>query len=229
MSLSGRLGATGPSRMTPERSKEAARAPLGATNVLQSGTRVCRRAAMALESAARDHLETASALKSAAQACSRAAKPRKSMAQACITARKTARSSFVAALRSNVQLGISVLFAFAFVVFFVSVVDVACVSLVLGFSVVSVLMCVVGVRVCFVVSFRCRVYFCLRFSVMSVEATFQKYCSKVPHEIAARNYSSKSQVYVALGSVTPHSALPCYVHGYARVRTSIYIYIYIYI
>ena len=94
------------SRMTPERSKEAARAPLGATNVLQSSTRVCRRAAMALESTARDHLETTSALKSAAQNCSRAAKPRKSMAQACITARKTARSSFVAALRSNVHLDI---------------------------------------------------------------------------------------------------------------------------
>ena len=89
--------------MTPGPSKEAARAPLEATNVLQSGTRVCRRAAMALESAARDHLETTSALKSAAQACSRAANPRRSMAQGCITARRTARASFVAALRSKVQ------------------------------------------------------------------------------------------------------------------------------
>ena len=123
----------------------------------------------------------------------------------------------------------SVFFAFAFVLFFVSVVDVACVSFVFVFVFVSVRMCVVGVRVCFAVSFRCRVYFCLRFSLMSVEATFEKYCSKVSHEIAARNYYSKSQVYVALGSVTPHSALPCYVHGYARVHTSIYIYIYIYI
>ena len=108
LSLSGRLGATGPSRMTPERSKEAARAHLGATNVLQSGTRVCRRATMACESAARDHLETASAVKSAAQACSRAAKPRKSMARASITAWKNARSNFVAALRSEVQLAICV-------------------------------------------------------------------------------------------------------------------------
>ena len=38
--------------------------------------------------------------------------------------------------------------------------------------------------------------------------------------IAARNHYTKSQVYVALGSVTLHSALPSYVHGYARGHTT---------
>ena len=99
--------------MTPERSKEAARAPLGATSVLQSGTRSRHRAAVILESAAPEHLGTASALRHAAQARCRATKACKSMAQACITARKTARSSFLAALRSNVLLEICV-FASAF-------------------------------------------------------------------------------------------------------------------
>ena len=64
---------------------------------------------------------------------------------------------------------------------------------------------------------------------MSVEATFQKYCLKVQLEIATQNYYSKSQVYVALGSVTLHSALPSYVHGYARGHTSIYTYVHIHI
>ena len=162
--------------------------------MLQSGTRGCCRDAMALESTARDHLETTGALKSAAQACSRAAKPRKSMAQACITARKPARSSFVAALRSKVQLDICAL-CFCVRPVFVSV------SL-FPFAVVFAFAC--------------------GFSVMSNEAAFQKYSSKVLHEIAARKYYSKSQVYVALGSINPHSALLCYVHGYARVHTSLY-------
>ena len=135
----------------------------------------------------RDHLETASALKSAAQAWSRAAKPRKSIAQACITVRKTARSNFVAALRSRVQLGISVLFAFAFVVFFVSVVDVACVSLVLGFSVVSA-------------SDVCRWCSCLFRCFLSLSCLLLLACfcnvgrgnvSKVLFQSAARNRRSK--------------------------------------
>ena len=90
------------------------------------------------------------------------------------------------------------------------------------FVFVSALLCVFGVRVCFVVYLCGRVCVCLCFSVMSVEATFKKYCSKVPLEIATRNYYSKSQVYVALGSVTLYSALSSYVHGYARGHTSMY-------
>ena len=83
------------------------------------------------------------------------------------------------------------------------------------FVFVSALVCVFGVRVCFVVYLCARFCFRLSFSVTSVEATFQKYFSKEPLGIAARNHHSKSQVYVALGSVTLHSALPSYVHGYA--------------
>ena len=112
-SVSGHFGATWLPRMTSERAKSASRAPLGATSVLQSGTRSHHRAAVALESAARDHLGTASALNNAAQARCRATKACKSMAQACTTAGKTARSSFLAALRSNVLLEVCV-FASAF-------------------------------------------------------------------------------------------------------------------
>ena len=63
VSLSGRLGATRPSRMASESSKDAARASTGTTTVLQSGIRGCLRAttygprkccaAQALERAAR--------------------------------------------------------------------------------------------------------------------------------------------------------------------------------
>ena len=44
-----------------------------------------------------------------------------------------------------------------------------------------------------------------------------------------RGSCSKKLCSVTLHSVAPRSALPCSVHGYARVHTSIYIYIYIYI
>ena len=87
---------------------------------------------------------------------------------------KNCSISFVATLRSKVQLDICV-FCFCVGPVFVSV------SL-FPFAVVFVFTCV--------------------FSVMSVEAIFQKYSSKVSHEIAARNYYSKSQAYVALGSDT---------------------------
>ena len=87
LSISGRLGATRPSRMASKSSTNAARASTVTTNVLQSGIRGCLRAAMALESA-QDHLGTTSACKSSAQACSGAAKARKSMAQACSTPKK---------------------------------------------------------------------------------------------------------------------------------------------
>ena len=103
--------------MTPERSKETASAPLGATNVLQSGPGRRHRAALGFESAAQDHLGTASALKNAAQVCCRAAKACKSIAQACITARKTAHCSLLAALRSKVLLEICVFASASFFCF----------------------------------------------------------------------------------------------------------------
>ena len=47
-------------------------------------------------------------------------------------------------------------------------------------------------------------------------------------EPAVQDHYSKVLVSVALCSESLYSALLCYVHGYARVHTSIYIYIYIY-
>ena len=46
-------------------------------------------------------------------------------------------------------------------------------------------------------------------------------------EPAVQDHYSKVLVSVALCSESLYSALLCYVHGYARVHTSIYIYIYI--
>ena len=46
-------------------------------------------------------------------------------------------------------------------------------------------------------------------------------------EPAVQDHYSKVLVSVALRSESLYSALLCYVHGYARVHTSIYIYIYI--
>ena len=45
-------------------------------------------------------------------------------------------------------------------------------------------------------------------------------------EPAVQDHYSKVLVSVALCSESLYSALLCYVHGYARVHTSIYIYIY---
>ena len=44
-----------------------------------------------------------------------------------------------------------------------------------------------------------------------------------------RGSCSKSLCSLTLHSVAHRSALPCSVHGYARVHTSIYIYIYMYV
>ena len=52
--------------------------------------------------------------------------------------------------------------------------------------------------------------------------------SKSQFEITIRSYCSKSLVHVQQNSVPLDSAPLGSVHGYARVRTSIYIYIYIY-
>ena len=52
LSFFGALGAPWPPRLTSQRSKVAAGTPLGPARVLQSGTRGCRRAALALESPA---------------------------------------------------------------------------------------------------------------------------------------------------------------------------------
>ena len=80
----------------------------------------------------------------------------------------------------------SVFFASACVMFFVSVIDVACSSFVVAFFFfISALVCVFGVRVCFVVYLCGRSCFGVCFSVMSVEATFRRNFSKVPLEIAA--------------------------------------------
>ena len=46
-------------------------------------------------------------------------------------------------------------------------------------------------------------------------------------EPAVQDHYSKVLVSVALCSESLYSALLCYVHGYARVHTSIYIYIYV--
>ena len=46
-------------------------------------------------------------------------------------------------------------------------------------------------------------------------------------EPAVQDHYSKVLVSVALCSESLYSALLCYVHGYARVHTSIYIYIHI--
>ena len=53
--------------------------------------------------------------------------------------------------------------------------------------------------------------------------------SKSLFEPAVQDHYSKVLVSVALCSESLYSALLCYVHGYARVHTSIYIYIYTHI
>ena len=99
-SFFGPLGALWSPRLTSQRSKVADGTCLGAALRLQSGTRGCRRAALALESPARKRPGTINGAQSVNEACSRAPKTNKRTARAFITAACPRKPSLARRLRA---------------------------------------------------------------------------------------------------------------------------------